>query len=190
MGQDGSLPSLEDLGGHRKWSLCGDFKVCTACFCGILGISRNKLGRFKKWVVAGHLEPVSIAKSDKPSVQLRDHPQYRHADSWLGHCYAHVAEHRADSLIPGSEQVEDPTKEILPELADPALGLPLAMPCHLHIQADNTCREMRYQQGMLWMASLIRKSAFKSATTGFMQVGHTHIDVDQRWARERGVRYI
>ncbi len=65
-----------------------------------------------------------------------------------------------------------------------------AMPCHLHIQADNTCREMRNQQGMLWMASLVRKSAFKSATTGFMQVGHTHIDVDQRWARERGVRYI
>jgi hypothetical protein len=125
MEQDGSLPSPEDLGGHRKWSLCGDFKVCTACFCGILGISRNKLGRFKKWVVAGHLGPVSIAKSDKPSVQLRDHPQYRHADSWLSHCYAHVAEHRADSLIPGSEQVEDPTKEVLPELADPALDLPL-----------------------------------------------------------------
>ena len=55
-----------------------------------------------------------------------------------------------------------------------------AMPAHLHIQSDNTARETRNQWLFLFASTLVAKGAFRSVSIGFMMVGHTHIDIDQR----------
>lgn len=55
------------------------------------------------------------------------------------------------------------------------------LPANLHIQADNTCRETRNQQTLMWAASLISRGVFRSVSIGYMVVGHTHIDIDQRF---------
>ena len=57
-----------------------------------------------------------------------------------------------------------------------------ALPSHLYIQADNTSREMRNQYCLLWGATLLAKRTFRSVSFGFLPVGHTHIDVDQRFS--------
>ena len=57
-----------------------------------------------------------------------------------------------------------------------------ALPANLHVQADNTSRELRNQIGAMWAASLVAKNTFRSVTFGFLPVGHTRIDIDQRFS--------
>ena len=58
----------------------------------------------------------------------------------------------------------------------------VAMPRHLCLQTDNTCREQRNQFAFLWGAWLTGvKAAFDSVTLNFYEVGHTHNEVDQRF---------
>ena len=59
-------------------------------------------------------------------------------------------------------------------------GRPL--PANLHVQADNTGREARNQSFMMFLASMIHKQVFRSVSLGFLPVGHTHIDIDQRFS--------
>ena len=54
------------------------------------------------------------------------------------------------------------------------------LPTHLHVQADNTSREMRNQITAKWGAVLVAKGLFRSVTFGYLPVGHTRNDVDQR----------
>ena len=56
------------------------------------------------------------------------------------------------------------------------------MPQHLHVQADNTSREMRNQFMFQWGALLVATGKFRSVSFAFLPVGHTHIDVDQRFS--------
>jgi len=56
------------------------------------------------------------------------------------------------------------------------------MPANLVIQADNTCRETRNQFLLKWAAACILKGLFRTITFNYMSVGHTHIDIDQRFS--------
>ena len=56
------------------------------------------------------------------------------------------------------------------------------MPANIHIQADNTAREARNQHLFMFASSLVSKHVFRSATVGFLVVGHTHNAVDQRFS--------
>eukprot|EP00971_Amphidinium_carterae_P352669 6492697-Amphidinium_carterae.3 len=56
------------------------------------------------------------------------------------------------------------------------------LPCHLCVQADNTCREQKNSTGLLWMALQVYKGTFKSACQSHLTKGHSHIDVDQRFS--------
>ena len=56
------------------------------------------------------------------------------------------------------------------------------LPAHLHVQADNTSREMRNQNLAQWGALLVARGLFRSVTYGFLPVGHTHNDVGQRFS--------
>lgn len=51
-------------------------------------------------------------------------------------------------------------------------------PAHLICQADNTCRESKNSHFMRLLMSLVSVGAFSAATAQFLQVGHTHEDVD------------
>ena len=56
------------------------------------------------------------------------------------------------------------------------------MPSHIVFQQDNTAREGRNQWVMQLAAALILKETFRSVTIQFLPVGHTHIDIDQRFS--------
>lgn len=71
--------------------------------------------------------------------------------------------------------VMDKTQQILNRR-----GLPL--PAHVVLQADNTCREQRNQWLLLWGGTLLLKNLFRSVSYTFYTVGHTHNEVDQRFA--------
>ena len=95
----------------------------------MLGISRKKLGNIKRQVAEGHLDPPPPDKHPV-AVQLRGHPQYDHADSWIAYVYTYVAEHRADVIIPddaGKEHGEGSarTDDVIPEVFDGCMDLPL-----------------------------------------------------------------
>jgi hypothetical protein len=57
-----------------------------------------------------------------------------------------------------------------------------AMPKHLTLQMDNTTRENRNQHLNKWAAALVMRSVFRSVTFSFLPVGHTHINLDQRFS--------
>jgi hypothetical protein len=57
-----------------------------------------------------------------------------------------------------------------------------AMPLHLVIQVDNTARENRNQFVNKWAAWLMLRGLFRSVTFQFLPVGHTHINVDQKFS--------
>lgn len=52
-------------------------------------------------------------------------------------------------------------------------------PAHLSVQADNCSREMRNQWTLLFGVLLVLLDVFQSVTFNFLQVGHTHEDIDQ-----------
>jgi len=56
------------------------------------------------------------------------------------------------------------------------------LPVNLVIQADNTCRETRNQFLFQWAAVLLLRGIFRSITFHFLPVGHTHLDLDQRFS--------
>ena len=64
-------------------------------------------------------------------------------------------------------------------------GVP--MPAHLHIQLDNTSRENKNAINFAFSQWLLTQNQFEDVTVEFMEVGHTHIDVDQRFSRVGGV---
>lgn len=70
----------------------------------------------------------------------------------------------------------------LDKVSEQLQGRGRCMPANLIVQADNTCRETRNQFGLKWAAVLIMKGNFRSVTFQFMQVGHTHVDIDQRFS--------
>lgn len=55
-------------------------------------------------------------------------------------------------------------------------------PEHLVIQSDNTVAQAKNQHVMLFLAWLVHKRYFMTATLNFMVVGHTHEDVGNRFA--------
>ena len=57
-----------------------------------------------------------------------------------------------------------------------------AMPVHLVVQADNTCREQRNQHMMKFGATLVLRGVFRSVSFTFLPVGHTHALPDQRFS--------
>jgi hypothetical protein len=61
-----------------------------------------------------------------------------------------------------------------------ARGMP--MPVHLRVQADNTCREQKNTNGLLFLAWLCGTGVFQTTELSTMVKGHTHIDVDQRFS--------
>ncbi len=50
------------------------------------------------------------------------------------------------------------------------------------LQADNTCREEKNTVALTQLAVLVGQDRFKSATGSFAGVGHSHIDIDQRFS--------
>lgn len=56
------------------------------------------------------------------------------------------------------------------------------VPQNLVVQADNTCRETRNQWAFKWAAILLLRGLFRSITFNFLPVGHTHLDLDQRFS--------
>ena len=56
------------------------------------------------------------------------------------------------------------------------------MPVHFALQADNTCREEKNTVALTQLAVLVGQDRFKSATASFAGVGHSHIDIDQRFS--------
>lgn len=60
--------------------------------------------------------------------------------------------------------------------------LGLQVPSHLVIQQDNTCREGRNQHVLAWGTKLLLDQKFVSVTFSYLQVGHTHLDLDQRFS--------
>ena len=62
-----------------------------------------------------------------------------------------------------------------------ARGLPV--PPNIIIQADNTCREQRNQFLCLWAAQLVSSGVFKSIGFAYFRTGHTHNQVDARFAQ-------
>lgn len=57
-----------------------------------------------------------------------------------------------------------------------------AMPAHLTIQMDNTARENRNQYVVKWASWLVVRGVFRSVQLHFLLVGHTHINVDQKFS--------
>ncbi|CAJ1436032.1 unnamed protein product [Effrenium voratum] len=53
-----------------------------------------------------------------------------------------------------------------------------AMPDHLVVQADNTTAQAKNSEVVKFLAVLVLKYKFHSAVLNFLQVGHTHEDVD------------
>ena len=58
----------------------------------------------------------------------------------------------------------------------------LTLPGHVLIHQDNTCREGRNQWVSLFCMHLIATNRFRSASTPYFQVGHTHALPDQRFS--------
>ena len=56
------------------------------------------------------------------------------------------------------------------------------MPRHLWLQVDNTTRENRNTTVLTFLSYLTSRHCFRTATWAGMQVGHTHIDQDQRFS--------
>ena len=71
----------------------------------------------------------------------------------------------------------------LKAIADIVAEKSLPMPGHVCIQQDNTTREGRNQWTMLWGAHLVASGLMSSVTFAFYQVGHTHNECDQAFAR-------
>ena len=56
------------------------------------------------------------------------------------------------------------------------------MPKHLVIQSDNTTAQAKNSLASLFLAFLVAKGHFATATLNFLTVGHTHEDVDRMFA--------
>ena len=56
------------------------------------------------------------------------------------------------------------------------------MPLHLVIQCDNTARENRNAHLSRWAAALVMRGVVRSVSFHFLVVGHTHINLDQRFS--------
>lgn len=129
--QDGVVPDEESLGEHRKWRVLGSDGVdlCTRCWCKVLDLSAKKLGRWKKCVVEGLLEPPAPAIA--LGTAFRASPQEEHADAWLAWAYENLAENRAEVIIPSDVSTTlSFCDEVLPEkepdemvVQDPGLEL-------------------------------------------------------------------
>ena len=55
-------------------------------------------------------------------------------------------------------------------------------PPHLVLQTDNTSREQKNTNGLMFLAWLVATCVFQSSQLNTMMVGHTHIDADQRFS--------
>lgn len=55
--------------------------------------------------------------------------------------------------------------------------------CALHIQADNTSREVKNNMLLRWAAAQVSSSNVRSITFRFLRQGHSHEDVDQAFGR-------
>ena len=53
------------------------------------------------------------------------------------------------------------------------------MPEHLWVQADNTPAQAKNSMCLQYLAVLVRRHKFRTTTINFLQVGHTHEDIDQ-----------
>ena len=56
------------------------------------------------------------------------------------------------------------------------------LPPNLHIQMDNTSADNKTKVHFLVTRHLVQAGVFKSVTTGFLPVGHTHEDIDQAFS--------
>ena len=56
------------------------------------------------------------------------------------------------------------------------------LPSHLVVVADNTVKSAKNQHVVLFLAYLVSRGLFKSATLFHLMVGHTHEDIDQLFA--------
>ena len=55
-------------------------------------------------------------------------------------------------------------------------------PPRLVLQTDNTSREQKNTNGLMFLAWLVATCVFQSSQLNTMMVGHTHIDADQRFS--------
>ncbi len=52
------------------------------------------------------------------------------------------------------------------------------MPTHLVIQSDNTTAQAKNSEVGRFLATLVARHNFRTATLNFLPVGHTHEDID------------
>ena len=60
-------------------------------------------------------------------------------------------------------------------------GLKVSLPQHLIVAADNTCRENRNQYVLWFLSRLVCRGLFRSASTEYSEVGHTH-NIEDGWS--------
>ena len=56
------------------------------------------------------------------------------------------------------------------------------MPQHLVVQADNTTSQNKNSLASVFLAFLVARGKFLTATVNYLTVGHTHEDVDRLFA--------
>jgi hypothetical protein len=56
------------------------------------------------------------------------------------------------------------------------------MPKHVVVQCDNTASQNRNQYLNKWAAALTMRSVFRSVSFNYLPVGHTHLNLDQRFS--------
>ena len=62
---------------------------------------------------------------------------------------------------------------------DPCEAQGIPMPEHLWVQADNTPSQAKNSTVLEYLSVLVRRHKFRTVTLNFLQVGHTHEDIDQ-----------
>ena len=85
-----------------------------------------------------------------------------------------------DDCVPhGASAFNDVLLRVLEAVASMSRRSGVRMPLHLVVQSDNTTAQAKNNEANCFLAYLVAKYKFQSASLFFLVVGHTHEDVDQ-----------